>query len=434
MMSILVMGMGYVGTTTALVFAELGWHVSGVDTNADKIGALRNGKVPFHEAGLEFLLNKHLTEGNIRFFTDPEIAVPEHETIFLCVGTPPRSDGSADLQYVRQAAECIGRTMKGYKLIVIKSTVPLGTQQKVVQWIRESQPEPVPFDVVSNPEFLREGSALQDALHPDRIIIGSDTEEAGLRVRSLYGRMNCPVLWTKPMSAELIKYASNAYLATKISFINELARFCDEIGVPVTEVSEGIGLDPRIGKAFLRAGIGYGGSCFPKDVNALLYMGKEQGTELTLLNQVVEVNKSQQAYAISRLESMLGSLHNKTIAVLGIAFKPGTDDLREAPSLAVIARLLEQGAQVRVHDPVAVLPGDLMDGHPRTLRQYQVLEETLERADAAILCTEWDEYRQADWFALKGLMNRAVLYDGRNALDGELLKSWGFEYLGIGRQ
>lgn len=428
-MKILIMGTGYLGTTTAVAFAELGWMVSGFDPDTDKIEALRQGRLPFYEPGLEELLRKHLQSESITFYSDPRTAVQDHDVLFLCVGTPPKADGSADLQFIQAASEQIGSCMNEPKLVVVKSTVPPGTQAKIARWIANAQRAPIRFDVVSNPEFLREGTALQDSLHPDRIIIGSDDEEAADRVRRLYERMDCPIVLTTPTTAELIKYAANSFLATKISFMNELARLCDALDVSAADVARGIGLDPRIGASFLRAGIGYGGSCFPKDVNALMFTAEQYGVPLSLLRQVEQINRSQPAYFLNRMKSRLGNMRGRRIAVLGIAFKPGTDDLREAPALAIIDALLERGASVRVHDPVARLPVGL---EARGAVQRESPEGALGGADAALLCTEWPVYASADWLRIKGLMREAIVFDGRNALDARRLKALGFDYHGVG--
>lgn len=430
-MNILVIGLGYVGATTALAFAELGWKVSGIDTDKAKLESMQNGQLPFYEPGLDGLLLKHVQSGNVRFYTDAQQAIRDHQILFLCVGTPSGNDGSANLSYIQQAAEQIGEFMQEYKVIVVKSTVPVGTNRKVAGWIAGSQHSEKPFDVVSNPEFLREGSALHDALHPDRIIIGSQSERAASIVRQLYHTMSCPVLHTEPATAEMIKYASNAFLAAKISFMNELARLCDQCGVQVSDIAEGMGLDSRIGGSFLRAGIGYGGSCFPKDVKALLHTARQYGVRLTLLEKVVKINRNQYLYLMTRLSRKLHTLKGRKIAVLGLAFKPGTDDLREAPSLSVISYLLKHGAEVKVHDPVARVPDSV-----RTARLTQCLEaeEALQGADAAVICTEWPAYSALEWDRLRDVMRMPYLFDGRNMLDAAQMAAWGYDYQGVGVQ
>ncbi|WP_027088153.1 UDP-glucose dehydrogenase family protein [Cohnella panacarvi] len=429
-MSILIMGTGYVGITTAIMFAELGIQVTGFDSNAAKIALLNQSHLPFYERGMEPLLQRHLQEQTIRFVQDEQAAIEEHAIIFLCVGTPSNSDGSANLFAIQQASEWIGKYMREQTLVVIKSTVPVGVDERVSEWIASKQTRPIPFDVVVNPEFLREGSAVADALAPDRIVVGSDSEEAAQRLLSLYEKLDCPIIVTNPKAAIMIKYASNAFLATKISFINELARLCDGLEIDISEIAYGIGLDPRIGAMFLKAGIGYGGSCFPKDVDALLHTANSNRKSLTIIEHAAKVNRTQPLYALDVWEKVMPSAFKKaTVAVLGLSFKPHTDDLREAPSLVVISELLSRQAKVRVHDPIAVLPV-----HFRALgvQQADTIGETLQGADAVILCTEWPEYREIDWLPMKPLLNGHIVFDGRNALDGRSLIQSGYDYYGIG--
>ncbi|WP_019419858.1 UDP-glucose dehydrogenase family protein [Paenibacillus sp. OSY-SE] len=428
-MKTLVAGVGYVGTTTALLLAELGWKVLGFDTDNSKISALSNGTLPFYEPGLDTLLRTHLSNANICFLVDPVQAIRESQVVFICVGTPSLEDGSSDMRYIRSVAEMIGNHMQEYKLIVMKSTVPVGTQKQVVQWISEAQISSIPFDVVSNPEFLREGSAVYDAFHPDRIVIGSDSDAAAQQVKMIYRDIDSPYVVTKPATAEMIKYAANAFLAAKISYMNELARLCDQIDVSISDIAVGIGYDPRIGKSFLQAGIGYGGSCFPKDVKSLLHIAKEHDTNLSLLQQVVYINETQYQYFIEQMVRRLGGLDGKIIAVLGLSFKPGTDDLREAPSLKMISHLLQSEAAIQVHDPVAALPEQLLH---KNIVQFESIKDTVRQADAVIICTEWPEYASASWSDLIQLMRNAAVFDGRNVLDGEQMKAWGYDYYGIG--
>ncbi|MCE5172726.1 UDP-glucose/GDP-mannose dehydrogenase family protein [Paenibacillus profundus] len=428
-MKTLVAGVGYVGTTTALLLAELGWKVLGFDTDNSKISALSNGTLPFYEPGLDTLLRTHLSNANICFLVDPVQAIRESQVVFICVGTPSLEDGSSDMRYIRSVAEMIGNHMQEYKLIVMKSTVPVGTQKQVVQWISEAQISSIPFDVVSNPEFLREGSAVYDAFHPDRIVIGSDSDAAAQQVKMIYRDIDSPYVVTKPATAEMIKYAANAFLAAKISYMNELARLCDQIDVSISDIAVGIGYDPRIGKSFLQAGIGYGGSCFPKDVKSLLHIAKEHDTNLSLLQQVVHINETQYQYFIEQMVRRLGGLDGKIIAVLGLSFKPGTDDLREAPSLKMISHLLQSEAAIQVHDPVAALPEQLLH---KNIVQFESIMDTVRQADAVVICTEWPEYASASWSDLIQLMRNAAVFDGRNVLDGEQMKAWGYDYYGIG--
>ncbi|MBO9597175.1 MAG: UDP-glucose/GDP-mannose dehydrogenase family protein [Cohnella sp.] len=429
-MSILIMGTGYVGITTAVMFAELGIQATGFDSNAAKIALLNQGHLPFYEKGMEPLLRRHLAERTIRFVQDEQTAIEEHSIIFLCVGTPANSDGSANLFAIKQASEWIGKYMREQTLIVIKSTVPVGVDDRVREWIASKSAKPIPFDVVVNPEFLREGSAVADALAPDRIVVGSDSEEAAQRLLSLYAKIDCPKIVTNPKAAIMIKYASNAFLATKISFINELARLCEGLGIDIPVIANGMGLDPRIGTMFLKAGIGYGGSCFPKDVDALLHTASENRKRLTIIEHAAKVNRTQPLYALDVWEKVMPSTFKKaTVAVLGLSFKPQTDDLREAPSLVLISELLSRQAKIRVHDPIAVLPV-----HFRALgvRQSDAIEETLQGADAVVLCTDWPEYREIDWLSMKPILNGHIVFDGRNALDGQSLIRSGYEYYGIG--
>lgn len=423
--------MGYVGITSALVFAELGWKVSGLDPDECKITSLLAGRVPFYEPGLDSLLKKHILSGNLTFGSDPVAAVQNNTVIFICVGTPSTAKGEADLQYIRQASRWIGAHMQTYKLVVIKSTVPVGTQQNVTRWIGESQPVPIPCDVVSNPEFLKEGSALSDARQPDRIVIGSDSAHAAQQLQELYTQMDCPILVTTPQTAEMIKYASNAFLSVKISFVNELARLCDLTFANVGDVTKGMALDQRIGSHFLKAGIGYGGSCFPKDVQALLHTAKTRRMSLTLLASAPKINDSQPLYYLKQLGQRLGTFRGKTIAILGIAFKPHTDDTREAPALRIIAELLKKRAFVNAHDPVAKLPSAITG---KRLIQCSTMQEALRQADAVIVCTEWPQYVDADWRQLRALMHGCDVLDGRNALDGQHLADLGYRYLGVGNR
>ncbi|NOU67888.1 nucleotide sugar dehydrogenase [Paenibacillus sp. LMG 31461] len=430
-MNILIMGMGYVGVTTGLVFAELGWQVTGLDTDTRKVEALSQGKLSFYEPGLDLLLQKHIASGKINFISSPEMGIRQNDIIFICVGTPSDKDGSADLQAVRGAAQSIGTFMDDYKIITVKSTVPIDTNRKLVEWVKESQIHPHPFDVVSNPEFLREGSALFDSLNPDRIIIGSDNEQAAIVIQSLYDSIKAPVFVTKPRTAELIKYASNAFLATKISYVNELARLCESLEVNVTDVTKGMGLDQRIGPHFLKAGIGYGGSCFPKDSMALLYTAKEQQVELSILERVVAVNNSQSSHFLNIWEQKIGGFSGKTIAILGISFKPNTDDLREAPALSIIQQLQHKQVNLRIHDPIAKLPEALSSD---MVQQFETLEITLQQCDAVILCSEWKHYREADWLQLRALMKDYYIFDGRNTLNGQEMTKLGYAYYGIGNR
>ncbi|WML24832.1 UDP-glucose/GDP-mannose dehydrogenase family protein [Neobacillus sp. OS1-33] len=422
-MKILIIGTGYVGTTTGLIFCEMGHKVTGLDLDEQKIQALRAGNLYFYEPGLEELLTKHLQTNQLAFTNDTETAIKDNDLIFICVGTPQAPDGSADLTYVKKVAKSIGQHLNQYKVIVTKSTVPVGTAKLVTSVIQENQTFPIPFDVVSNPEFLREGSALEDALHPDRIVIGTTSETARTIMRELYKDFHCPIVETHPKASEMIKYAANSFLALKISYINELARVCDKLSINVNDISNGIGLDHRINPHFLKAGMGYGGSCFPKDVNSLIQTAKELGNPLSILEAVVKVNAEQPVYFIEKMKQSLGSdLKNKTIAVLGLSFKANTDDTRESPSLILIDKLLEEQATIKTHDPIVKM------GVPH---QFLTIEETVAGADALVICTDWDDYKNLNWQSLKTLMKQPYIFDGRNMLDKEKVEKLGFYYFGM---
>jgi UDPglucose 6-dehydrogenase len=422
---ILIIGTGYVGTTTGLVFCELGHQVTGLDLDQNKINSLKAGKLHFYEPGLEDLLRKHVNENNIVFTDKAAQAIKENDVIFICVGTPQDADGRADLKYVEAVATSIGTYMDSYKVIVDKSTVPVGTAENVTKWIQAAQTVPIEFDVVSNPEFLREGSALLDALKPDRIVIGTTSPKARKIMKKLYKGFRCSVVETDPKAAELIKYAANAFLALKISYINELARLCHTLQINVDEISKGIGFDQRIGPQFLKAGIGYGGSCFPKDVSALLKTAQDYQHNLTILDAAVQVNQTQTGFFINQIkEHFGGSLFGKKLAVLGLAFKANTDDTRESPAFRLIDELLNEQAEINCYDPVAVMANDQAS-------QQQSLEEALQDADAAIICTDWQEFYAADWDNMKQLMRTPVIFDGKNFLDGDQLTQAGYNYYKI---
>ncbi|WP_274651117.1 UDP-glucose dehydrogenase family protein [Paenibacillus humicola] len=428
-MKVLIIGTGYVGSTTAMVFAETGWQVTGLDIDASKIERLKKGDLHFHEPGLQDRIAEHVQSGRLRFTTDKEAAIAGHDVIFICVGTPAGADGSADMRYIRLAAEDIGRAMNGYKLVVVKSTVPVGTQEQVKAWIEAAQRQAYPFDAASNPEFLREGRAVEDALRPDRIVIGTDSPRAAEMLQTLYRSFSCPLIVTKPRAAELIKYASNAFLATKISYMNELAKLCDALEVNVKTVAEGMGLDARIGPGFLQAGLGYGGSCFPKDLSELVTTSNKHNSGLRILEQVMEVNRHQFAYLLGKARSRLGGFAGKRIAVLGLAFKPETDDIREAPALRIMEQLLLEQADVRLYDPVAVLPNR---SPYQAVTVCAAIEDALMGADAVILCTEWSEFGRVDWEKAKPLLGQPHFYDGRNMMDAAQMRELGYDYYSIG--
>lgn len=425
-MNVLVIGMGYVGTTTGLVLCEQGHKVIGLDIDKNKINSLNEGKLYFYEKGLDELLITHLNRENISFTTESMDAIQGSDIIFICVGTPKNEDGKADLKYVREVAMLIGRYINNYKIIVIKSTVPVGTAETVTNIIMENNRDHIPFDVVSNPEFLREGNALSDAKNPDRIVIGSSNMEAAKMVSELFTNMTAPIVMTTSKTAELVKYASNSFLALKISFINELSTLCDRMNIDIDEISLGMGLDHRIGPYFLKAGLGYGGSCFPKDVDALITTSKDYGVNLSILEQVVSINESKPLYFIEKVARTLGELKNKRIAVLGLAFKSGTDDTRESPSLRIIEYLLNAQSIVRVHDPVVT-------SSMKEVEQFTNVIDTVREVDAVLICTDWEEYKQLDWNKVKEVVKQPFVFDGRNILNKDELKKVGIQYHGIGK-
>ena len=423
-MNILIIGSGYVGTTTGLVFCEMGHHVTGLDIDEEKVKKLQSGVLHFFEPGLEELLIKHTQNNNITFTTNTVKAIKENDIIFICVGTPQGADGSADLGFVKGAAKEIGKHMENYKIIVNKSTVPVGTAESVSKWIKENQKTNVPFDVLSNPEFLREGSALNDALNPDRVVIGSSNEKAGEIIKALYKGLQCPIIQTSTKAAELIKYASNSFLALKISYINELSRLAKKLNIHIDDISEGVGLDHRIGKNFLKAGIGYGGSCFPKDISALLYTAYKHNAELSILNAAKKVNETQHIYFIKLIRNILGEIKGKTIAVLGLAFKANTDDTRESPAIKIINELVSEGANVTCYDPIAKIATGIAT-------QYSTIEDAIKNCDAVIICTEWQEFQNTDWEKQKSFMKNPIIIDGRNILEKSKMEMIGFNYYHI---
>ena len=430
MSSVAVIGTGYVGLTTAVCLSELGHRVSGVDIDEEKIAALQDGKPTIYEPGLDDLLPKNLSSGRLKFTTDYKEAIPGAEFVFIAVGTPPRRRGEADLVFVKQAAKSLAGAMKSTVTIVNKSTVPIGTGDIVSRIVSENLQTEIPFTVVSNPEFLREGSAVYDFMHPDRLVFGSHDGSAAQAVADLYKALKARILITDLYTAEMIKYASNAFLATRISFINEIARICERVDADVKVVSEGMGLDRRIGPLFLDAGIGYGGSCFPKDVKALARMAEAMGYHPELLDAVMEINLDQRTLVVEKLREVLGALRDQTIGILGLSYKPDTDDVREAPSIDVIQNLLQKGARVRVYDPKA------MPTMQRQLNSIQYCRDPYELAtgaDGLMIVTEWDEFRTLDLDRIKQLMRRPVLVDGRNLYDPKKMRELGFVYRGVGR-
>jgi UDPglucose 6-dehydrogenase len=434
-LKIAVIGTGYVGLVVGACLAENGNSVVCVDNDADKIARLQRGEVTIYEPGLGEMLPRNVEEERLRFSTELAPAVQQSDVVFIAVGTPQGEDGSADLKHVVQVAEAIGRAMNGYKIVITKSTVPVGTADRIKQVIADHTRHR--FAVVSNPEFLKEGAAVDDFLRPDRVVIGIGTDDPQVEavMRELYEpfvRTGHPILVMDHASAELTKYAANAMLATRISFMNEIANLCAKVGADVRQVRLGIGSDVRIGSSFLFPGLGYGGSCFPKDVKALLRMGHDYGCALHVVKAVDEANEAQKRILVPRLEAYLGDLKGQVIAVWGLAFKPRTDDMREAPSLVIIRDLLARGATVRAYDPQAMSAArsELGESITYCARSY----EAVEGADALALVTEWAEFREPDFERIKRLMRRPAIFDGRNLYNPRHLNELGFYYEGIGRR
>ena len=439
-MKVTVFGAGYVGLVTGACLAEMGNHVLCVDVDPRKIEMLKRGEVPIHEPGLEAFIHRNAAAGRLQFTTDAAAAVAHGTMQFIGVGTPPDEDGSADMQYVLTVARTIGQHMTDYKVVVDKSTVPVGTADQVHAAIAEqlaARGAPMSYAVVSNPEFLKEGAAIDDFMKPDRIVIGSDDDRATLLMRAVYSpfmRNSDRLVVMDVRSAEFTKYAANAMLATRISFMNELALLAERVGADIEQVRRGIGSDPRIGTHFLYAGTGYGGSCFPKDVKALIHIGRENQLELAVLKAVESANERQKHVLVDKVVAVFGEdLHGVTLALWGLAFKPNTDDMREAPSRVIVAELLKRGATLRAYDPVAIKEaGRLFEGLPRlTLVDSQ--DAAVQGADALLVVTEWKEFRNPDFEFLKGALRRRLIFDGRNILDPALVRMHGIQYEGIGR-
>ncbi len=429
MAKISVIGMGYVGLTTAGCFADLGNEIWCVEIDGRKIELLKQNRTPFYEPGLEELIARNAAAGRLHFTGDYGEAIPNSDFIFICVGTPMADNGAAELMYVRMAAEGIGKHLSHYTIIVNKSTVPIGTGDLVTE-ILSQYTEPANFAVVSNPEFLREGSAVNDVFSPDRIVLGAGDRAAAQKVADLHAPLNAPVVITDLRTAEMIKYASNAFLATRISFINEIAHICERLGADVKEVARGMAMDKRIGSYHLNAGVGYGGSCFPKDVRALAYMAEAEDCHPQLLEAVMEINDDARQRFVGRLTEMLGDLQGKTIGVLGLSFKPSTDDLRDAPSITIVTRIHELGASIKAYDPVA-MPGaeEIMPWVTYCATPY----DAAKGADALLVVTEWNEFKQLDMQRIRDLMAQPVLLDGRLVYEPDDMRQLGFCYYGVGR-
>ena len=430
MKSMCVVGVGYVGLVTGACLADLGNRVVCINRNQEKSDNLKKGILPIYEPGLQEIVRRNYAAGRLDFTTSYDEALEDAEFVFVAVGTPTGSEGEANLAHVDAATEDIARRMHRPMIIVNKSTVPIGTGDWVAKIVRDIRGDDVEFAVVSNPEFLREGSGVHDFMNPDRIVLGSTSREAAEKVAELYYPPQALTIITDLRTAEMIKYASNAFLATKISFINEIASVCEALGADVKEVARGMGSDHRIAPHFLGSGIGWGGSCFPKDVKALIHMAELYGVRPEILRAVTHVNYDQRKRAIQKLRDILGGFRGKTVGLLGLAFKPDTDDMRDAPSIGIIHMLQHEGAQVKAYDPQAVANAkSVLDGVIYCENPYQVAEE----ADALVLVTEWNEFKHLDMARIKGLMRGTVLMDGRNIYDPAAMRDLGFVYRGVGR-
>lgn len=433
-MNICVVGVGYVGLVTGACFAEFGLRVSCVDKDAAKIDMLNHGKVPIYEPGLSELTEKNAREGRLSFSTDIKQNVRNALVIFIAVGTPSDQHGGADLKYVQEVARAIGQTMNGYKVVVTKSTVPVGTGRMIETIIKENQSEPCAFDVVSNPEFLREGSAIEDFMRPNRVVLGAESEQAVAILKDLYNPLyliETPFVITDVATAEMIKYASNAFLATKISFINEMSAICERVGADVHKVARGMGLDGRIGRKFLHPGPGFGGSCFPKDTRAISQIAKKHGYEFKIVDAVIRVNEERPAMMTEKIVSAVGGdLDGKAIGVLGLTFKPNTDDMRESPAIPIIKGLKEKGAKIQAYDPAGI---EEAKRYLSDIDYKKDLYAVAEGADALVLCTEWNEFRNMDWDRVKKLMRQPIVVDLRNIYDPQRMRALGFQYTSVGR-
>ncbi len=428
-MNIAIIGTGYVGLVSGTCFAELGNDVICVDNNEEKINALNKGVVPIYEPGLEELIKKNRRKKKLVFTCDIKEAVRKSKIIFIAVGTPPKDNGDADLKYIEEVSRNIAKYMNNYKVIVEKSTVPVETN-KWVKYIMQLNNHKVDFDVASNPEFLKEGSAISDFTHPDRVALGVESERAKKLLLQLYEPLKAPIVVTDIQSAEIIKHASNSFLAAKISFINAVANICEKVGADVEKVAEGMGMDKRIGESFLNAGVGYGGSCFPKDVKAFIRIAEKLDCGFELLKDVERINEKQKKLLFKKIEQSLWILNGKTIGILGIAFKPNTDDIRCAPAIDIIKMLQGEGAKVRAYDPKA------MDHAKKILPNVDFCKNSYDVArgsDALVVMTEWPEFKRLSLTKIKKLLNHPIIIDGRNLFDAKKMKKSGFKYTSVGR-
>jgi UDPglucose 6-dehydrogenase len=432
-MNICIIGTGYVGLVTGACLSEYGMNLVCVDNDLQKIALLQKGEVSIYEPGLDDLVKKNMREGRLRFSANLQEAVISSLVIFIAVGTPPEEDGSADLSAVESVAKEIAQSMDGYKVVVVKSTVPVGTSRRLRELIQSHQSRPIPFDIVSNPEFLREGSAVQDFMRPDRVAIGAESEQAVAIMKDIYSALyliETPFVITSLETSEMIKYATNAFLATKVTFINEIANLCERVGADVHHVARAMGLDGRIGRKFLHPGPGYGGSCFPKDTRALSRLGQEKGYTFKIINSVIEVNEEQKRRMVDKIREKVGDLQGKTIGILGLSFKPNTNDIRESSAITIIQVLLQKGAKVRAYDPAA------MDEARAILPEVEFGKDAYDVAqgcDALVLVTEWNQFRRLDLERIKGLLKAPIFIDLRNAYDPDQMKRLGFNYCGVGR-
>ncbi len=433
-MKITVVGGGYVGLTTGVCFAHLGHQVLIVEKIPQKVELLKSGKSPIYEPGLEELMQKNMKEGRLFFTTDLREGLEFSDVIFICVGTPQRPDGSADLSQVEEVARETAKLMKSYKLLIEKSTVPVNTHKLIKKTVQRYLKDPsIPYDVASNPEFLREGSAIEDFLNPDRIVVGIESERAKSIFEELYKDFKCPIIYTDPATSELIKHASNSFLAMKISFINMVADLCEKVGADVKLVADGMGYDKRIGRHFLNAGIGYGGSCFPKDVKAFIKMAEDYGLNFGILREVERINQERPVKFVEKVKNILWSVKEKKIGVWGLAFKPNTDDIREAPSIKIVDLLIKEGAYLSLYDPKAMENFKMLFPEGKQVKYAKDPYIAAEGASALLILTEWDEFMKVDLKRVKELMELPILVDGRNIFEPKEVKSLGFEYYAIGR-
>jgi len=432
-MNICVIGTGYVGLVTGSCFAEFGLNVTCVDNDEQKIALLQKGTSPIFEPGLEEMVKRNLREGRLVFTTEIDKAVEKSLVIFIAVGTPPKKDGSVDMTYIDEVARKIGENLNGYKVIATKSTVPVGTGERIRKVIQQYERKKVNFDIVSNPEFLREGAAIEDFMRPNRVVIGAASEQAMAIMKDLYSPLyliEAPFVITNIETAEMIKYASNAFLATKVSFINEIANICEKVGADVNIVAKGMGLDQRIGSKFLHAGPGYGGSCFPKDTLGIAKIAEKYGYRFEIVRSVMKVNEKQKERMVAKVKEALGNLKGKTIAVLGLSFKPNTDDMREAPSLKIISSLQREGAKIRAYDPKA------MEVARKIFKKIEYGKDPYDVAkgsDALLIITEWNQFRNLDLKRLQKILKSPVFLDFRNIYEPAKMREMGFKYFAVGR-